>query len=36
MVEVGHAFDLHIAMLELALFILFEQNGAAEADEDLA
>ena len=30
---VGHAFDLHVAVLELPLVILFEEHGADETDD---
>ncbi len=33
MVEFGHAFDLHVAVLELPLVILFEEHGADETDD---
>jgi len=33
LVELGHAFDLHIAMLELPLVVLLEQDGTYEADD---
>jgi hypothetical protein len=34
-VEFGHWFDLHVAILELPLVILFEQDGADEPDDGL-
>lgn len=30
--ELGHAFDLHVAALELPLAVLLEEDGADEAD----
>ena len=32
-VEFGHALDLHVAMLELSLVILLQQDGADEAGD---
>lgn len=29
--EIGHSFDLHVAVLELVLVVMFEQHGADEA-----
>jgi hypothetical protein len=36
LVELGHAFDLHIAMLELQLFVLLKQDGTYEADDAIS
>ena len=33
LIELGHAFDLHISVLELPLVILLEQYGADEAND---